>query len=92
MNRLHTQVRYFIPAVQFDHFVLPITKMGASALLMPIHWGLFNLALRVWRQRIERITELADGAGIKLWTPTPGVPTEVIHAQQLHSDWWRQIS
>jgi L-ascorbate metabolism protein UlaG (beta-lactamase superfamily) len=63
--------------------------MGASGLLMPIHWGLFNLALHAWRQPIERITEVADKTGIKLWSPTPGAPTEVIAGQEYRSDWWR---
>jgi len=66
--------------------------MGATGLLMPIHWGLFNLALHAWRQPIERITELADRTGIKLWSPTPGTPTEVIAGQEFRSDWWRSKS
>src|SRR5882762_8348269 len=49
--------------------------MGRSGLMMPIHWGLFDLALHGWRQPIERITELANKAGIRLWSPAPGVPT-----------------
>jgi L-ascorbate metabolism protein UlaG (beta-lactamase superfamily) len=63
--------------------------MGATGLLMPIHWGLFNLALHAWRQPIQRITEVADTTGIKLWSPTPGIPTEVIAGQEYRSDWWR---
>jgi L-ascorbate metabolism protein UlaG (beta-lactamase superfamily) len=63
--------------------------MGATGLLMPIHWGLFNLALHAWRQPIERITQLADTNGIKLWSPAPGVPTDVIAGEQLRSDWWK---
>lgn len=63
--------------------------MGATGLLMPIHWGLFDLALHAWRQPIERITELADHAGWKLWSPEPGLPTEVIAGQDHRSDWWR---
>lgn len=65
-------------------------KMGAQGLLMPIHWGLFNLALHAWRQPIQRITELADTTKIKLWSPAPGVPTEVIPNQELRSNWWLQ--
>jgi hypothetical protein len=42
---------------------------------MPIHWGLFNLALHGWREPIERTIELADSNGTILWTPEPGVPT-----------------
>jgi L-ascorbate metabolism protein UlaG (beta-lactamase superfamily) len=61
--------------------------MGGTGLLMPIHWGLFDLALHPWRQPIERMLELADG--LKLWAPEPGVPTEVIRAVEVRSDWWR---
>jgi L-ascorbate metabolism protein UlaG (beta-lactamase superfamily) len=73
-----------------DGAVEAFKLMGASGLLMPVHWGLFNLALHAWRQPIERITELADKTGIKLWSPAPGVPTEVIAGQELRSNWWRK--
>lgn len=73
-----------------DGAVEAFTELCTSALLMPIHWGLFNLALHAWRQPIERITELADSSGIKLWSSTPGTPTEVIAGQELRSNWWRQ--
>jgi L-ascorbate metabolism protein UlaG (beta-lactamase superfamily) len=64
--------------------------MGGSGLMMPIHWGLFDLALHGWRQPIERITKLANKAGIRLWCPVPGVPTEVIAGEEHRSGWWRQ--
>ena len=32
--------------------------------MMPIHWGLFDLALHAWRQPIERMLELAGERGI----------------------------
>ena len=64
-------------------------ELGGQGLLMPIHWGLFDLALHAWRQPIERIIELADEAGIKLWSPTPGVPTEVVSGQASVSSWWK---
>jgi L-ascorbate metabolism protein UlaG (beta-lactamase superfamily) len=65
-------------------------EMGVSGLLMPIHWGLFDLALHSWRQPIERCTQLAGERGFQLWSPTPGVPTEVVAGQELRSDWWRK--
>jgi L-ascorbate metabolism protein UlaG (beta-lactamase superfamily) len=58
-----------------------------GGMLMPIHWGLFNLALHGWRQPIERMLELAAERGIPLWSPEPGVPSEVVG--ELRSDWWR---
>ena len=61
--------------------------LGGQGLLMPIHWGLFDLALHAWRQPIERL--YAAAAGTPLWSPRPGVPAEVIPNTALHSHWWR---
>jgi L-ascorbate metabolism protein UlaG (beta-lactamase superfamily) len=63
--------------------------LGGKGLLMPIHWGLFDLALHSWKQPIERICEIADEKGIALWIPEPGLPTEVIDGAAVRSLWWR---
>jgi len=60
-----------------------------AGLLMPIHWGLFNLALHAWREPMERIMELAEGGGIRLWSPEPGVPTDVERGKEVVSAWWK---
>jgi len=60
--------------------------LGGNGLFMPIHWGLFDLALHRWRQPIEAIWHVEN---LKLWSPTPGAPTEVISGEELHSEWWR---
>jgi L-ascorbate metabolism protein UlaG (beta-lactamase superfamily) len=60
--------------------------LGGQGLLMPIHWGLFDLALHPWKQPIENIWPVE---GLKLWSPTPGVPSDVIEAEELRSEWWR---
>jgi L-ascorbate metabolism protein UlaG (beta-lactamase superfamily) len=63
---------------------------GAKAgRLFPIHWGLFNLALHGWREPIERIEENAARDGILLWTPEPGVPTQVVEGSG-RSRWWAE--
>ncbi len=64
--------------------------MGGPAktgLLMPIHWGLFTLALHGWRQPIEQLELAARGSGIPLWSPQPGIPTEV--TGPFVANWWR---
>lgn len=63
--------------------------MGGAGLLMPMHWGLFELAPHGWRQPMERIEELAEQRGFKLWAPEPGAPTEVVVEQEHRSPWWR---
>lgn len=58
-----------------------------AGMLMPIHWGLFNLALHAWRQPIERLKELARVGGWKLWSPPPGEPADVIRGVEKRPDW-----
>jgi L-ascorbate metabolism protein UlaG (beta-lactamase superfamily) len=60
--------------------------LGGTGLLMPIHWGLFDLALHAWRQPIERLFSIHP---MSLWTPVPGMPTEVEPSIPLRSYWWR---
>ena len=60
--------------------------LGGQGLLMPIHWGLFDLALHHWKQPIEFVFGVDD---LKLWSPEPGLPGEVIQGQELRSEWWR---
>jgi L-ascorbate metabolism protein UlaG (beta-lactamase superfamily) len=64
-------------------------ELGGKGLLMPIHWGLFDLALHGWRQPISDLCEIADREGIALWVPEPGLPTEVVIDTPLRNDWWR---
>ena len=54
--------------------------LGGHGLLMPIHWGLFDLALHHWSQPIETIWRVE---GLELWSPTPGVPSDVIAGEEL---------
>jgi L-ascorbate metabolism protein UlaG (beta-lactamase superfamily) len=62
--------------------------LGGAGLMMPIHWGLFDLALHGWRQPIQRLLEVAGEKKIKLWAPEPGRPTEVVTGVEMRSDWW----
>ena len=60
--------------------------MGSHGLLMPIHWGLFDLALHGWTEPIQ-IVFAVDG--LKLWSPEPGLPSEVVEGREIRSAWWR---
>ncbi len=72
-----------------DGAVRAFEALGGQGLMMPIHWGLFDLALHGWRQPMERLLELAAEKGIRLWSPAPGEPAEVVDGVELRSDWWR---
>jgi hypothetical protein len=50
------------------------------------HSSSFDLALHHWKQPIESVFAIQD---LKLWSPTPGVPSEVVAGQEIRSEWWR---
>ena len=56
--------------------------------LMPIHWGLFNLALHGWRQPIEELEVTANREGWAMFLPEPGRPTEVQAGAPSATRWW----
>ncbi|MGY0020055.1 MBL fold metallo-hydrolase [Streptomyces sp. cg35] len=59
--------------------------------LMPIHWGTFNLAPHPWAEPGEWSVDAALDAGQALATPRPGEPFEP--AGDLPTDaWWRGVS
>jgi L-ascorbate metabolism protein UlaG (beta-lactamase superfamily) len=62
---------------------------GRGGLLMPIHWGLFNLALHGWKEPIEEMIDIASKRGLPLWYSKPGMPTEVEHSVSLAENWWK---
>jgi L-ascorbate metabolism protein UlaG (beta-lactamase superfamily) len=70
-----------------DGAVRTFRAMGASGLLMPIHWGLFSLALHAWKQPIERVFAVD---GLPIWAPEPGLPSEVLPGVELRSTWWQR--
>ena len=72
-----------------DNAARAFQAMGNHGLFMPIHWGLFDLALHGWRQPIERLREIAEEAGMALWSPAPGAPTEVVSKRPLLDTWWQ---
>jgi L-ascorbate metabolism protein UlaG (beta-lactamase superfamily) len=56
-------------------------------IMMPIHWGTFNLALHDWYEPIERLVTYSKEKHIELFVPEPGKPTEV---SVYNSEWWKK--
>lgn len=58
----------------------------AGALLLPIHWATFNLALHGWSEPVERLLRTADGQAVL--TPPPG--RRVVGGDPaMPEPWWR---
>jgi L-ascorbate metabolism protein UlaG (beta-lactamase superfamily) len=56
--------------------------------MMPIHWGTFNLAPHAWFEPVERLLKFGKDKNIKLFLPEPGKPTEV--TGPYNSGWWQK--
>ena len=58
-------------------------------LMLPIHWGTFNLALHGWKEPVEKLMKFAKEKNIALLLPQPGEPVEVT-GRAYNSGWWER--
>jgi L-ascorbate metabolism protein UlaG (beta-lactamase superfamily) len=59
-------------------------------LLLPIHWGTFNLAFHAWDEPAERVVAAAPAAGVPLVMPKPGQSIEPASPPPVDR-WWRSV-
>jgi len=57
-------------------------------LLLPVHWGTFNLAYHAWNEPAERLSARAIAAGVSFALPRPGEWVEP-GVSEPHEPWWR---
>ena len=62
-----------------------------GGLLVPVHWGTFNLAFHGWTEPAERIVVAAQAAGVPLVVPRPGEPVEPAAPQPIER-WWPEVA
>jgi L-ascorbate metabolism protein UlaG (beta-lactamase superfamily) len=58
--------------------------------LLPIHWGTFNLAYHAWDEPAERVVAAAGANGTQLIMPKPGESVEPTTARAVEP-WWRVV-
>ncbi|MCO4098989.1 MAG: hypothetical protein HEQ38_06210 [Gemmatimonas sp.] len=47
-------------------------QLVRGEVLLPVHWGLFDLALHGWTEPMERVLVAAERAKVRVATPRPG--------------------
>lgn len=62
-------------------------RMVRGELLVPIHWGLFDLAFHGWTEPVERVLAAAEAQGVRVAVPRPGESVEP-GAQVPVERWW----
>lgn len=65
--------------------------MLGSGMVLPIHWGTFNLAMHAWDEPAETILRLAPESRVRLLMPRMGEPIEPALVDRL-TPWWREVS
>jgi L-ascorbate metabolism protein UlaG (beta-lactamase superfamily) len=62
-------------------------RMVGGRVLVPIHWGLFDLAYHGWTEPVERVLVAANAAGVTTRAPRPGESVEP-GALPEQERWW----
>ncbi len=65
-------------------------EMVRGRVLMPVHWGLFNLAYHGWTEPVERVLVAADRAGVSVVIPKPGQSIEPAAPPPVER-WWPEL-
>ena len=67
-----------------------VTRQVKGRVLLPIHWGTFNLAFHAWDEPAERVVKAAHAAGVTLVMPRPGESFEPASPPAVET-WWRAV-
>ena len=58
-----------------------------GGLMLPVHWGTFDLALHAWTEPVERVLVAAEAAGVPVAVPRPGQSVDPA-APPAPERWW----
>jgi len=56
-------------------------------ILLPIHWGTFNIGIHAWTDPVERMIETATKKSVYFVVPMPGQPVSNDNPPELNK-WW----
>ncbi len=69
-------------------------KLLRGGLLVPVHWGTFNLAVHSWVEPVERLIVAAEAGDVRLAVPRPGEsvePSAPLPRPHALTRWWPQV-
>jgi L-ascorbate metabolism protein UlaG (beta-lactamase superfamily) len=65
-------------------------RLVRSSLMLPVHWGTFDLALHSWTEPVERVLVAAQREGVQVATPAPGGSIEPGRSVPT-ARWWPNV-
>src|SRR5699024_7665568 len=61
-----------------------------GGLLIPVHWGTFQLALHRWSDPVDRVWAAAKATGVPIAVPRPGERVDVAAPEPVEP-WWEAV-
>lgn len=65
-------------------------RLVRGDVMLPLHWGTFDLALHGWTEPIERVLAAAEREGVRVAAPRPGELTEPAMLKPVER-WWPEL-
>src|SRR5262249_29463189 len=65
-------------------------RIVGGKVLLPVHWGLFDLALHGWTEPMERVLIAAAAENVQVLTPRPGEIVDVLAPAPI-ARWWPRL-
>jgi L-ascorbate metabolism protein UlaG (beta-lactamase superfamily) len=65
-------------------------RLVRGDVMLPVHWGLFDLALHGWTEPMERVLAAAAREDVRVATPRPGEMVEPV-AIDAPTPWWLPV-
>jgi L-ascorbate metabolism protein UlaG (beta-lactamase superfamily) len=65
-------------------------EMVRGRVMLPVHWGLFDLSYHAWTEPVERVLAAADRVGVAVVVPKPGESIEPEATPDLER-WWPEV-
>lgn len=66
-------------------------RLVGGKVMLPVHWGMFDLALHGWTEPMERVLVAAESLGVRVVSPRPG---EMVEPAALGPQrrWWPAVA
>jgi L-ascorbate metabolism protein UlaG (beta-lactamase superfamily) len=65
-------------------------RQARGGVLIPVHWGTFDLALHGWTEPAERVLVAAEAAGVSVAVPRPGQSVDPLDPP-VTERWWPDL-
>ena len=70
----------------FPREVIKAARDLKTTLVLPIHWGVFDLALHPWHESVDLVIKEAQGTPIQIMTPVMG--EKIVPRETPTQKWW----